>query len=166
MWGDIRKKRQFKCLPNFKQKVPWRWSTSLETDCLMDQKSLLDQLFKTKFKKLELPYSTNLYIDIYDSVTIWVPLFVIGDVARSSMDISEFICRNLWKWGGWTRTRNTHAQVTVNYQELGRKMGRKSMDRVTERTVSEVKRIRDARWKPKHNCRWYWFTSTHIWLDL
>ena len=43
----------------------------------------------------------------------------------------------------------------MNYQELGRKMGRKSMDRVTERTVSEVKRIRDARWKPKHNCRWY-----------
>ena len=46
-------------------------------------------------------------------------------------------------------------QVTMNCQELGRKLGRKNTDSVTERTVNEVRRIRDASCKPKHNCRWY-----------
>ena len=68
MWGDIRKKRRFKCLPNFKQKVSWGWSTSLETDCLLDQKSMLGQLFKDNAWKL--PYSTDSYIDVYGSVTM------------------------------------------------------------------------------------------------
>ena len=114
MWRDIRKKRQFKCLPNFKQRVSWGWSTSLETDCLMDQKSMLGQLFKDN--ALTLPYSTNSYIDIYDSVTIWVPVIVVGEVTRSWLDTTDFVCRNVWRWRGWTSTRKTNPQVTINYQ--------------------------------------------------
>ena len=114
MWGDIRKKRQFKCLPNFKQRVSWGWSTSLETDCLLDQKSMLGQLFKDN--ALKLPYSTNSYIDIYDSVTIWVPVIVVGEVTRSWLDTTDFVCRNVWRWRGWTSTRKTNPQVTINYQ--------------------------------------------------
>ena len=114
MWGDIRKKRQFKCLPNFKQRVSWGWSTSLETDCLLDQKSMLGQLFKDN--ALKLPYSTNSYVAIYDSVTIWVPVFAVGEVTRSWLDISDFVCRNVWRWRRWTSTRKTNPQVTINYQ--------------------------------------------------
>ena len=114
MWGDIRKKRQFKCLPNFKQRVSWGWSTSLETDCLLDQKSMLGQLFKDN--ALKLPYSTNSYVDIYDSVTIRVPVFAVGEVTRSWLDISDFVCRNVWRWRRWTSTRKTNPQVTINYQ--------------------------------------------------
>ena len=107
-------KTTFKCSPNIKQKVSWGWSTSLVADCLLDQKSLLGQLFKDN--ALKLPYSTNSYIDIYDSVTRWVPVFVVDEVTRSWLDISDFVCRNLQRWRRWTSTRKTISQVTINYQ--------------------------------------------------
>ena len=107
-------KTKFKCSPNIKQKVSWGWSTSLVADCLLDQKSLLGQLFKDN--ALKLPYSTNSYIDIYDSVTRWVPVFVVDEVTRSWLDISDFVCRNLQRWRRWTSTRKTISQVTINYQ--------------------------------------------------
>ena len=75
---------------------------------------MLGQLFKDN--ALKLPYSTNSYIDIYDSVTIWVPVFVVGEVTRSWLHISDFVCRNLWRWRRWTSTRKTNPQVTINYQ--------------------------------------------------
>ena len=114
MWGDIRKKRQFKCLPNVKQKVSWGWSSSLGTDCLLHQKSMLGQLFKDNAWKL--PYSTNSHIDTYDSVTAWVPVSVVGEVTKGWLGISDFVWRNCWRWRGRTSTRNTNPQVTIIYQ--------------------------------------------------
>ena len=43
-------------------------------------------------------------------------MFVVGEVTRSWLDISDFVCRNLWRWRRWTSTRKTNPQVTINYQ--------------------------------------------------
>ena len=43
-------------------------------------------------------------------------MFVVGEVTRIWLDISDFVCGNLWRWRRWTSTRKTNPQVTINYQ--------------------------------------------------
>ena len=44
------------------------------------------------------------------------PVIVVGEVTRSWLDTTDFVCRNVWRWRGWTSTRKTNPQVTINYQ--------------------------------------------------